>query len=114
MVRELLSIHLTKLSCDACGKSGLLLGSEDELDENDWHTAKVCEVCRQPIPAERLEVFPQATRCVNCQTAEDRGETKPDFDYCPQCGAVLELRVSRGGGVTRYKQFCTGNPSCRL
>lgn len=38
--------------------------------------------------------------------------TEPEF--CPKCGALLELRVSRGAGVTRYKQFCTGDPPYRL
>jgi phage/conjugal plasmid C-4 type zinc finger TraR family protein len=27
----------------------------------------LCVDCRNPIPAERLEVFPDAARCVRCQ-----------------------------------------------
>ncbi len=32
----------------------------------------VCEDCRQPIAPERLEIFPQATRCVPCQGAREQ------------------------------------------
>ena len=114
LVRELLGLHRAKLKCDACGEDGLLLGPAENLDDADWQAAKLCEVCREPIPSERLEVLPQAVRCVKCQDSEDRGEAESEVDYCPQCGAVLELRVSRSGGLTRYKQICTGIPACRL
>ena len=113
LVQELLDLHLSRLTCDACGKAGLSLADTEEQD-SDWQQAIVCEVCRKPIPPERLEAIPNATRCVGCQDAEDRGEAAVEFDYCPTCGAILELKVSRTGGITRYKQFCTGNPSCRL
>ena len=28
----------------------------------------ICEACRKPIPAKRLEALPYATRCVACQS----------------------------------------------
>lgn len=31
----------------------------------------ICEDCGLPIPKERLEVRPQAARCVNCQRREE-------------------------------------------
>ena len=31
-----------------------------------------CETCRQPIPVERLEIFPAATACVRCQSTRER------------------------------------------
>jgi RNA polymerase-binding transcription factor len=31
-----------------------------------------CEDCGAPIPAERLDIRPEATRCVSCQAARDR------------------------------------------
>jgi phage/conjugal plasmid C-4 type zinc finger TraR family protein len=32
----------------------------------------VCEDCGQKISAERLEFLPEATRCVGCQTRQER------------------------------------------
>jgi Zn finger protein HypA/HybF involved in hydrogenase expression len=115
MVSELLAANLHRLKCDACGFVGLLVGTDDEADASfDWQQAVLYQICNRPIPPERLEVFPQATRCVDCQDASDRGIEKAEPEFCPKCGSLLELRVSRGAGVTRYKQFCTGNPPCRL
>jgi DnaK suppressor protein len=31
----------------------------------------ICESCGKPIPPERLEAYPQATRCVACKQAEE-------------------------------------------
>jgi RNA polymerase-binding transcription factor DksA len=31
-----------------------------------------CEDCRQEIPAERLDVLPEATRCLSCQMRSDQ------------------------------------------
>ena len=115
LVSELLAANLSPLECDACGFAGLLLGAEDETEAQDnWQHAALCQICNQPIPPERLEILPDASRCVACQDAEDRGEEAAKPEFCPKCGALLELRVSRGGGITRYKQFCTANPPCRL
>jgi Zn finger protein HypA/HybF involved in hydrogenase expression len=115
MVREVLAVHGLRLACDRCGKTELkVLLDADESDRGEWEQVVVCEVCRQPIPPERLEIRPNTTRCVACQDAADRGVSFVEPDYCPRCGSVLELRVSRGGGVTRYKLWCTGNPPCRL
>ena len=38
----------------------------------DQRTYGYCEDCDAPIPAERLEVRPEATCCVSCQAARDR------------------------------------------
>ena len=112
---ELLKSHGARLTCDTCGEPGLLIDTNPAAaDDADWQVAVVCEVCRKPIPDERLDVFPDARRCVDCQNAEEQGRAPIEPDYCPKCGAVVELRVSRGGGVTRYKQACTGQPPCRL
>lgn len=42
------------------------------LERLDEGTYGVCERCGQAIPAERLEVRPFATLCVNCQSQADR------------------------------------------
>jgi RNA polymerase-binding transcription factor DksA len=86
----------------------------DQGERGEWEQVVVCEICREPIPRERLEIKPNATRCVACQDAADRGRSFVEPDYCPKCGSLLELRVSRSGGITRYKLWCTGIPSCRL
>ena len=115
LISELLAANLSQLKCDACGLVGLFLGPDEETEpRDDWQQAVVCQICNRPIPPERLEVFPDATRCVDCQDASDRGLEAAEPEFCPKCGALLELRVSRGSGVTRYKQFCTNNPPCRL
>lgn len=113
LVAELLRSNVSRLSCDQCASIGLLIAPADDRDD-DWQQAVVCEVCRKPIPLERLEIFPKAKRCVACQDVADRGEDQDEPDFCPKCGALVELRVSRASGITRYKQFCTGTPSCRL
>jgi Zn finger protein HypA/HybF involved in hydrogenase expression len=115
LVREVLASQGAHLACDRCGKTGLSVRLDaDEGERGEWEQVVVCEICRQPIPPERLHFKPDATRCVACQDAADRGRTFVEPDYCPKCGSPLELRVSRGGGITRYKLWCTGNPPCRL
>jgi hypothetical protein len=115
LVVEMLRSHGHRLACDCCQATGLARRLDgDDAGRDEWEQVVVCEVCRQPIPEERLAVFPRATRCAACQDAADRGKTSIQPEYCPKCGAVLELRVSRSGGVTRYKLFCTGHPPCRL
>ena len=39
------------------------------LDEGSYSN---CEGCHNPIPVERLEVFPSATTCVNCKQVRER------------------------------------------
>ncbi len=115
LVSELLAVNLSRLKCDACGFAGLLQVPPEQTDAgDDWQQAALCQICNEPIPPERLEVFPNAVRCVGCQDAEDRGVQSFEPEFCPKCGALVELRVSRGSGITHYKQFCTGNPPCRL
>jgi hypothetical protein len=119
LVSELLKVNIHRLACDACHHTGLYgptvsAGSESDDDDGDWQQARICEVCREPISPDRLEVFPTAKRCAKCQDLADRGAEPDPIEYCPKCGEVLEMRVSGGGGITRYKQFCTGNPPCRL
>lgn len=111
LVRELLAGVGMQLHCPDCGQAGLRMNRFEE--EDDWATARCCEICRQPISPERLEALPDAKRCMTCQQAEDRGQTKQEIEYCERCGAILELRVSRRSGITRYQLFCTGQPPCR-
>ncbi len=49
-----------------------------------------------------------------CQGKAESGQLTEEPDYCPNCGALIEVRVSRGSGITRYRRVCTGEPPCRL
>lgn len=115
MVREVLVSHGSRLACDRCGKASLQVRLDaDDAGRGEWEQVIVCEICREPIPIERLEFMPNARRCACCQDATDRGQSFAEPEFCPRCGSLVELRVSRGGGVARYKLWCTGNPPCRL
>jgi hypothetical protein len=115
LVREMLRTNGHRLPCNQCGAPGLTVrDAAASPDDGAWEQVVICEICRQPIPAERLEFVPNATRCASCQDAKDRGATFVEPEYCPKCGAIVELRVNRTGGITRYKLRCTGNPPCRL
>ncbi len=49
-----------------------LASIEDALRAMERGTYGVCERCGKPIPAERLEVKPEATMCVTCQAEVER------------------------------------------
>jgi hypothetical protein len=116
VVAELLPGTAARMSCPQCGAGGLIAtDADDATDDDDWQTVVLCEICRQPIPPERIEALPHTRRCVACQGDAERGAVADDEpEFCPKCGALVELRVSRGSGLTRYKRFCTGLPPCRL
>lgn len=105
-----------RMTCPGCKRVGVVADDADAADdEDDWQAAVLCEACRKPIDPERLEVFPDSKRCVPCQARSESGVPEPDEpDFCPRCGSLVELRVSRGSGLTRYRRFCTGQPACRL
>ncbi|MBW3599051.1 MAG: TraR/DksA C4-type zinc finger protein, partial [Planctomycetes bacterium] len=64
--------------------------------------------CGNPIPPERLEVFPGATHCAACQEAAASADADIP-DYCPRCGSIMTLRATGAGGVQRYAMKC---PQC--
>ncbi len=113
MLAELFKASAGKLVCPECGHTGLNLRPRSDLDEN-WPGGRPCTVCDKTIPGERLELYPEATLCAVCQGKIDRGENVGDMDYCPRCGAPMQLRQARSGGITRYEMACTAVPSCRL
>jgi hypothetical protein len=115
LVGELFVEAAPRMTCPVCKEKSLAASSAEALPDDDWLAAVLCEVCREPIAPERLEALPGVTRCAGCQQKAESGafrESEPD--YCPQCGALIEIRMSRGTGITRYKRVCTGNPPCRL
>jgi hypothetical protein len=117
MLSALLVESAPRMTCPICKEKQLIAKRSDTVadDDAEWQAAVLCEICREPIAPERLEAISSAKRCAACQGKAEAGRlTDDETDYCPQCGAIVEVRVSRGGGITRYKRFCTGQPPCRL
>lgn len=110
-LRELAVALAPRQACPRCGAVGLQASLVD--DDADWPRAARCEACGKPIPRERLEVFPNATLCAECQASDERGELAGTGEYCAKCGAPLVIRPGRGKGVQRYVLVCSGNPPCR-
>jgi len=99
---ELFSSLAARLSCDNCSHAGLVCEEAVIDDEDGWPEARQCEVCKEVIPLERLEVFPEAKRCAACQDSGNQNEA----EYCDFCGAIMEVRQS-SSGITRYKMVCS-------
>ncbi len=115
LLRVLFVDAALRMTCPICKEKRLHAVDHDpRSDDDDWQSAVLCEVCREPIPPERVEALPGVTRCVACQGRSEAGITLEEPEYCPNCGSLVELRVSRGSGITRYRRFCTGQPPCRL
>ncbi len=102
-----------QLTCPQCGKMGLVVGPAAE-DLAHWPGPRLCECCGKPIPKERVEAIPNATRCAACQRDGEAGRPRERIEYCPRCGSPLEVRVVRSGGRTRYVLACSANPPCPL
>ena len=109
---ELLQSAAGQLPCPGCGAVGLVVGPA--RDDADWPELRRCAACGKTIDGERLEAVPDATLCAACQRAEESGRPQEEIEYCPKCGAPMELRPTRGAGVTRYVMACTAVPPCRL
>jgi predicted RNA-binding Zn-ribbon protein involved in translation (DUF1610 family) len=113
LLGELFRTAAVRFTCPKCETVGLSAEPADAdpeaADDEAWGMARKCDECGQPIPRERLEVFPGARLCTACQGRSDRGETSGDVEYCPKCGSVMMLRQAHRG-VTRYVLSC---PKCR-
>ena len=112
IILALLEDAAARMTCPSCKSIGLSVSEADEEDWDDWQAAVLCIHCRKPIPPERVEALPGVKTCVECQGMEETGTLPEEPDFCPRCGALVELRVSRSGGITRYKRFCTSG--CRI
>ena len=113
ILHELLRATVGQLACPKCGTRGLAVGPAPE-DLTAWPGDVVCKACGKTISRERLEAVPGATLCADCQRAEETGRPNVEIEYCPKCGAPMELRPKRSGGLTRYVMACTADPPCRL
>jgi Zn finger protein HypA/HybF involved in hydrogenase expression len=114
VVAELLVDATPRMTCPLCKEKQLSARLSVDDADDDWQSAVLCEVCGEPIDPERVEAIPGTKQCAACQGKSERGQLVDEPDYCPHCGALVDVRVSRGSGVTRYKRVCTGDPPCRL
>ena len=108
VLAELFIAASGSFGCDTCGHTGLTpLPAADE--DADWGGQRACESCGKPIPAERVELLPSVKICVTCQSQSESGQDQAEPEFCPRCGAIMKLRQSRAGGITRYVTTC---PEC--
>lgn len=107
---ELLKSAAAAWRCSACQQVGLIVAPVEPLDDEDWGMDRRCQRCGQVIPAERLEVFPDAQICATCKQMEQDRPVEDEPQYCPRCGSIMELKPSRGPGISRYEMRC---PDCR-
>ena len=110
VIRELFIASAARLSCGDCGTIGLAVEAAAELDDEAWGQARACQMCGKPIPPERLELLPDARLCAACQANDERGDVGDEREFCPRCGAVMQLVSGRGAGIARYTMRC---PTCR-
>jgi len=109
LIHELYAQQAPWIACTQCGHVGCDQDSAPTMDDDQWGAARQCEVCGQLIAEERLEVFPDARLCTSCQSSADRGEDSADPEYCPRCGAIMQLRKRGGTGLAGYVMRC---PDC--
>jgi predicted RNA-binding Zn-ribbon protein involved in translation (DUF1610 family) len=111
MIEELFVQTVDRFACPQCAHGGLIAEeAEDDWSDAAWGMARTCARCRQPIPPERLEVFPDATLCAKCQQSSDGADPETP-EYCPRCGSIMTLRASTSGRVQRYTMYC---PNCGI
>lgn len=79
-----------------------------------------CAGCGRPIPPERLEAVPAATRCVPCQQRAESAPADPRVSevVCPRCAthgfqSRMVWRTARDPTVPGYFLGCSRFPDCR-
>ena len=101
-----------RMTCPICKEKRLHAVDHDPSDEDDadWQSAVLCEVCRQPIPPERIEALPGVKRCVACQGRDEAGP------LVERAGVLSPLRLARRNPrQPRHRHHalqavCTGEP----
>ena len=106
LVRELFKSTADRFVCSSCARVGLGVREVQDDDWDQWGGAVACRGCRQPIPRERLEIFPGTKLCAACQQKDDSG-ANDEPEYCPRCGNIMSVRLK--SGTSRYVMSC---PTC--
>lgn len=111
---ELFHGLLPTFTCPECHNGNLAM--EVVLDDFSDLDARRCRGCAKIIPEMRLQFFPDALYCAVCAEKVENGEDLPlNVEYCPTCGAMMELQpVRRANGKTDFVWRCTKIPPCRL
>jgi hypothetical protein len=99
LVATLLLESAPRMTCPICKEKQLHARSADaeEGDDGDWQAAVLCEICRQPIPPERLEALSDTKRCVGCQgkvEANPVNHTSPMSSFHSSGRAAMNSRMS--------------------
>lgn len=110
VVHELFRQSGSRLSCQKCQHVGLIVEEAEPLNTEEWGEARKCESCSVAIPPERLEVFPDATRCAQCQSTDENTADTGEPEYCPRCGNIMQPATKIGKGMAHYTLIC---PTCR-
>jgi transcription elongation factor Elf1 len=106
MIVQLFRESVERFRCADCQHVGMVA---QVASDDDWADTRSCSSCGAPIPAARLELFPDAKRCAACESQAESPQEE-DREFCPRCGNVMRLEPQHGRGVTRYTLVC---PSCR-
>jgi transcription elongation factor Elf1 len=106
LVKELFESTANRFACASCEGAGLSVREAEDEDWDDWGGAVACQGCRQPIPRERIEIFPGTKLCAACQQKDDSG-ANDEPEFCPRCGDIMSVRLK--GGTSRYVMSC---PNC--
>ncbi|MBC8354254.1 MAG: TraR/DksA C4-type zinc finger protein [Planctomycetes bacterium] len=105
LVKELFESTADRLTCSACEHVGLDVCESQEEDWGEWGGVVSCKGCRQPIPRERVEIFPGMKLCAACQQKDDLG-ANDEPEFCPRCGDMMSVRLKTG--TSRYVMSCPG------
>lgn len=84
-------------------------------------SGRECAICGKAIAAERLEAVPDATLCVECQGADEKGAPIPESysgESCPRCAklgmdAALVWRRARDPSIPGEFLGCSRYPACQ-
>jgi len=124
VVTEMFRLKLQQLPCLNCQTPGVREVSQSlqvENDDEQWDTGsstssvagggRFCAECREQIDPDRVELFPEATRCVACQSKFESGQVSGSDagfdagDLCPRCGDFLQTLRNRSSRVA-YRVQC--------
>lgn len=102
--------------------TGFILPSDARHDDGSNFVdipVRQCTGCGRPIAPERLEVMPDATRCISCQRHSESAPSRVSQMECPDCAShgiksPMVWRTARDPNeFTGYFLGCSRFPVCR-